>query len=406
MIRAAALVLLLLDAGEKSSGFDPAACGLLRTIAPLGGELYGAVFSPDGSRLAVGTLQSVRLFETYSGREAGRLEGHPQHVSTVAWSRDGARVAAGGFEGGVQVWDVATLRPLRTLQGRGTRLTALAFSPDGRRLFSGAQDGGLRVWELAEGGRDRDLPGRAGAVTDVAFAGDRALSTGADGRVHVWKTDPWELERSIDLGVPEARGAAFSPDGRRVALIGGDVLLAGAATGGLRRMSGIPEGALCRPLLDGRHAVYAAGPRGLRIADLQRGKVVAELQHHLGEATSIALHPGGRIFATSGQDRHLKLWGPVPGGMSGVRPKGFLGVMVQQDAAGSLFLANIVPGTAAETAGLKMGDLLRRVGGRTVETPIEATDQIGSFQEGQEVEFLIERGGEERTLRIRLGRRP
>ena len=55
---------------------------------------------------------------------------------------------------------------------------------------------------------------------------------------------------------------------------------------------------------------------------------------------------------------------------------------------------------------LKQGDLLRRVGGRAVANPTEATDQIGSFLEGDDVEVVFERGGAERTMKIRLGRRP
>jgi WD40 repeat protein len=410
-VKAAALGLLLLaspDAGEGARGLDPASCGLLRTIAPLGGELYGASFSPDGRRVAVGCQQGVRIFDTATGREAGRLEGHPQHVYSTAFSRDGRWVAAGGFEGAVQVWDAAG-KPSRTLNGHTTFVAALAFSPDGRWLLAGALDGSLRAWELTEGGRSHELPARAGGVTDAAFTDDRALTTGVDGRVHVWKTDPWELERSVDLRLGgEARWFAFSPGARRVAgLTSTGLASAEPLSGRSPRTLSPVEGTLCRPLSDGRHAVVAlGGPGRLRILDLARGKTAAELVHHVGEITSIAIHPSDRMIATTGTDRHLKLWGRVPGGMARVRPRGFLGVRIQQDAAGTVLLAEVIAGTAAEKAGLQAGDVVRLIGGKSVGTPTEATDQIGSFLEGDEVDLVLERAGQEKPLRVRLGRRP
>lgn len=409
MIRAAMLALLLVpDAGPASRGLEPAQCGLVRTIAPLGGELYGAAFSPDGSRLAVGCAQGVRLYDTTTWAELGRLEGHPQNVYSTAFSRDGRTLAAGGFEGTIQLWDVESRRPLRALAGHGTFVSALAFSPDGRSLLSGALDGSLRVWELGDGGRVKELPARAGGVTDAVFVGERALTAGQDGRLHVWRTDPWELERSTELASgTESRWFAFAPGGRRVAGLTAVGLLS-ADTDGARppRTSPGVEGTLCRPTPDGRYVIVGAGPRKVRIVDAARGTAAAELVHHVAEITSIAVHPTGRLFATTGQERHVKIWGRVTGGMASVRPRGFLGVRLQQDAAGAVYLAEVIPGTAAAAAGLAQGDVLRRVGGKPVANPTEATDQIGSFQENDELDLVFDRQGGERTARIRLGRRP
>ena len=397
------------DAGEASRGLDPASCGLIKTLAPLGGELYGASFSSEGAFLAVGCGQGVRLYETTHWKEIGRLEGHPQHVYSTAFSRDGKTLAAGGFEGAVQLWDVDSRRPLRALAGHTTFVSALAFSPDGRSLLSGALDGTLRVWDVGEAGRVKELPARLGGVTDAVFTGGRALTTGQDGRLHVWRTEPWEVERTLELGVgPECRWFAFSPGGRRIAGLTAEGLVS-ADTGGVsapKAIAGGVEGTLCRPMADGRHVIVGAGQRRVRILDVARGKTAAELVHHTAEITSIAIHPTGRLFATTGTERHVKIWGRVPGGMSNVRPRGFLGVRIQQDAAGGIFLAEIIPGTPAEAAGLKQGDVLRRVGGRAVANPTEATDQIGSFLEGDEVEVVLDRAGGETTVKIRLGRRP
>ena len=409
-MRTAVLALLLLaDAGEASRGLDPASCGLIKTLAPLGGELYGASFSSEGAFFAVGCGQTVRLYDTTLWKEVGRLEGHPQHVYSTAFSRDGKTLAAGGFEGTVQLWDVDSRRPLRALAGHTTFVSALAFSPDGRSLLSGALDGTLRVWDVREAGRVKELPARLGGVTDAVFTGSRALTTGQDGRVHAWRTDTWDVERTVELAVGlECRWFAFSPGGRRVAGLTAEGLVASDPEGARvpRRLAGVVEGSLCRPMADGRYVIVGAGPRRVKIVDVARGTTAAELIHHTAEITSIAIHPSGRLFATTGQERHVKIWGRVPGGMSNVRPRGFLGVRIQQDAAGGVYLAEIIPGTPAEAAGLKQGDVLRRVAGRAVANPTEATDQIGSFLAGDEVEVVLDRAGAETTMKIRLGRRP
>lgn len=397
-----------LDAGAASRGLDPAACGLLKTLAPLGGEVHAVAFSFDGARLAVGAGQGARLYETERWGDVARLEGQGQGVSSLAFSRDGRQLAAGGFEGGVVVWDLETRRAVRTLAGHGAYVSALAFSPDGRRLLSGAADGALRVWELSEGGRARDLPPRAAAISDLRFEGDRAWVAALDGRAQLWRTDPWELERALDFGLgAPVSSLAFAPNGKRAASLGPQGLVVGELDGarGPRKIAESGDEAVIRPSSDGRLVIVGGSP-AVRLRDAARGTLAAELLHHRERVSSIAVHPSGRLFATGSQERHVKIWGRVAGGMSGVRPRAFLGVMIQQDAAGGIYISQVLPDTAAAAAGLRAGDVVRRLGGRTVANAIEATDVIGSHLEGDELDLLILRDGVESARKVRLGRRP
>jgi S1-C subfamily serine protease len=106
------------------------------------------------------------------------------------------------------------------------------------------------------------------------------------------------------------------------------------------------------------------------------------------------------------QDRHLKVWGRIPGGMGRLRPKGFCGIRVQADAMGRVVVSDVIAGTAAQAAGMRAGDVLRSVGGVEIHNTTESVDRIGSYLEGDEVEFGIERGGESRAIKVRLGKRP
>jgi S1-C subfamily serine protease len=158
---------------------------------------------------------------------------------------------------------------------------------------------------------------------------------------------------------------------------------------------------------DDRYAISGSNDQTVRIYDLlRRGQEVVKLQHHTGALAGVALRPDGRVLASIGHDHHLKIWGRVTGGMARIRPKGFCGIRVQADAAGRVVIADVIAGTAAQAAGMRPGDVLRSVGGIDIHNTTDSVDRIGSYLEGDEVEFVVERSGEVKTLRFKLGKRP
>jgi len=72
----------------------------------------------------------------------------PAWVHSVAWSPDGKRLAAGGWDRLVRIWDVPTGRPGRTLRGHAEKVLAVAWSPDGNALASAGGDYTIRLWPL------------------------------------------------------------------------------------------------------------------------------------------------------------------------------------------------------------------------------------------------------------------
>jgi serine protease Do len=75
------------------------------------------------------------------------------------------------------------------------------------------------------------------------------------------------------------------------------------------------------------------------------------------------------------------------------------------DAKGAL-VAELSPGGPSEKAGLKQGDLVLRVDGRLVESPVELTRAIGQAREGQALKLQVRRDGHEQDIVVRSGVRP
>ena len=76
-------------------------------------------------------------------------------VPTVIWSAvfspDGARIATGGWDGTVQLWDAATGKQIWNRPGHFDQVSSVAFSPDGTRIASGGVDSTVRLWDAATG---------------------------------------------------------------------------------------------------------------------------------------------------------------------------------------------------------------------------------------------------------------
>ena len=73
-------------------------------------------WEPNGPRLAVAVVNSLRVHDTSTGKEVLALtsgEGWKSSVNAIKWSPDGNRLASGVYDGVIRVWDNSTPRQLR-----------------------------------------------------------------------------------------------------------------------------------------------------------------------------------------------------------------------------------------------------------------------------------------------------
>jgi WD40 repeat protein/serine/threonine protein kinase len=332
--------------------------------------VWSAEFSPDGNRIvtagqdgkaivwqrgAVGSQLSAIGQNQTNGRPAdGRqptadsrvftplteFTGHNGAVYSARFSPNGKRVATGGYDKLVLVWNPDEVKPIDIgkrldgqpdtnqsvvrLAGHDGPVRSVAFSPNGKLALSGGEDNTIRVWDLATGESVKALRGHGSSVRSCVFSpdGQLVLSGGDDESVRVWNVQGYQevrvLHATVFSGHEDAvLSARFSRDGKHIVTASRDrtASLWNAETGQpLRRFQEghefLVSGAVFYP--DGRHLATGAGDNSVRVWDLTAGTQTA-MMTPTGRIGTLAVSPDGKWLASGSIGSAIKLWNAATG---------------------------------------------------------------------------------------------
>ena len=103
------------------------------------------------------------LWHLCRGDQLATLTGHDRTVTCAVFSPDGSRLATGSMDGAVRIWGVAKREPIMTLKISTNAVWSVAFTPDGKSLMA-AYEARVEFWDVDSWRVQTNYPGELAAL--------------------------------------------------------------------------------------------------------------------------------------------------------------------------------------------------------------------------------------------------
>lgn len=178
--------------------FRPETGEPVHDLATMPDVAFDVAFNPAGDKLAAGGAdRSVRIFDVATGKQERLIEDHADWVMAVAWSADGTKLGTASRDKTSKIFDAAKGESLVTYPGYGDQAYGIAFSPDGKQAYTAGRAKSIHVWNLENGEKAHDIGGFGHEVYKLRLAGDRLYAASADKTARRFKLEDRSQEQAF-----------------------------------------------------------------------------------------------------------------------------------------------------------------------------------------------------------------
>ena len=339
----------LLDVNSYSPVGAPLDC------QPKAASVWALAFNRDGTRLAAGynsnddnvsgaglvcvfDVQQGSIKQKWSNIEHGRKGAD---IDSVAYGGKPEHefVVFGGTDKTLRQLDVNTGEVVEV--NNVAEVVAVAVSSDDSRVATGGDDAVIRVWNQADLGKQNikplELKGHGATVEQIVFSpADRRVlvSTGDDGRIIAWNVDKSCRTQQSDVQEAKIYGLAITSKG---------TLLAAAGRDGYVRLFSVSDTYLAcdQP----KNSDNSSKPPKIEVIS------DGVLSGHGGMILAVAFDPHEEHLASAGQDGSIRIWMRNTGSFSRVS------LELDRQAPGSLTAVAVSPDANLVAAGDDKGQI-------------------------------------------------
>lgn len=276
---------------------------------------------------------------SYQGSLCYQYNLHTDGITTVDWSPDGTRVASGGLDGTVQIWNADTGQHIRIYRGHARKhdfmlpipiVYAVRWSPDSTRIASAGNSASIQVWDPTNGQKIVTYEGHSRVLPSIFYAewspdGRRIASTNMslsylEEAVHIWNADNGRRWLKINLRDALIKssspgGVAWSPDGTHIAGAWSQTVQVYQADRGRRILTYNQHRGWITTVNwspDGKY-LASAEVRAIHVWDATTGTPLGAYVAHNRPIRKFAWSPDGRYIASASEDNTVHIWEPTTG---------------------------------------------------------------------------------------------